>query len=435
MSGARWLGLWLALGAAVAASGVGGAAAAGCGSSSGGASAPDAGLDSTSAAEAGGDDSSSPGIDVEAGPPIVVPTVYVVNASPDAPPLRFCLGLGAPAEGGAFLVAGGQPASPQQPTQGFQLAGLYPGYGAVLDDHGLDLDTLTLDVFALDATNPAVIASTPDGGTATPCEGLIGSDGLGATSDAGGLLRAGRDYWVVGTIPMGALDHGTTWLAAVTGCIPGDVDASTLCPPGYDPTVGSLHLLTWQLDSTTIVAGGAIGAQFVQASSEWESFRQASGGVATTAGFLVAGDGGVPEASTDGAASSPWASFAEIPVARDAGFGSLEPSTLLSVAGLALDAATAFGAEVVGGSSGTALPPTPFAWSLPAVQGLTWPGGAPDAGVLRGGAGFVFVLVGNPTAAVMYVNPDDGGPGSAEAGGVVNGHYPHFLAFPTAGRH
>ena len=428
MASARWLGLSLALTAAIAVAGVGGAAVAACGSSSGGATSADAGADSITPADAGADDSSSPGIDVEAGPPIVVPKVYVVNASPDAPPLRFCLGLGAPTEGGAFLVAGGLPATPQLADPGFALPGLYPGFGAALDDHGLDLDTLTLDIFALDATNPAVVASTGDGGTVVPCEGLIGSDGLGAMSDAGGLLRAGRDYWVVGTIPMGALGHGTTWLAAVTGCIPGDVDASTLCPPGYDPNAGDLHLLTWQLDTTTSVAAGALGAQFVQASSEWEAFRQTSGGV-TTAGFLVPGDGGTPEASIGDAAPSPWASYAELPVAPDAGFGSLEPSTLLLVTGLAFDGTTAFGAEVVG-SSGI-VPPTPFGWPLPAVQGLTWPGGAPDAGVLRDGAGFVFVLVGNPASAAMYVNPADGGPWAADAGGVLNGHYPHFLAFPV----
>jgi hypothetical protein len=365
--------------------------------------ASDASADSTTGSTEGGDDRVSIPFDVEAGSLASVPDIYFVHASPDAPPLRFCFGLGAPSDAGVYFVAGGLPASPT----------LYPGTGAAFDDHGIDLDT-QVEIFALNATNTAVAASTDDGGTVVPCEGLIGSDGLGSTTDAGGVLRPGRDYWWVGTIPMAAPDRTTTLLAAVTGCVPHDPDASALCPAGYDPSEGNLRLLTWSLDTTTTVTAGALGAQFAQASSEWEAFRQANGGT-TVAGFLVPGDGGAPDAAAE-ASTSPWASSALVPVAVDAGFGSLSPPTLVSIAGLALDGSTAFGAEVTG-TTGTPVPPTPFGSALP--------------GALGTGAGFAFVLVGNPAESVVYISPIDGGPTSSDAGGVLNGHYPHFLAFPV----
>ena len=361
----------------------------------------DASSDATTGPE-GGEDRASIPFDVEAGSLASVPKIYFVHASPDAPPLRFCLGLGPPSEAGVFLVGGGLPAAPAAAAPGYPLAGLYPGAGIAFDDHGIDLDTL-VGVFALDATNAAVIASTDDGGTVVPCEGLIGSDGLGTTTDAGGVLRPGRDYWWVGTIPMAAPDQVTTLLAAVTGCVPGDPDASALCPGGYDPGEGNLRLLAWPLDTATTVEAGSIGAQFVQASSEWEAFRQASGGVATVAGFLVPGDGGVPEAGPD-ASTSPWSSSTLLPVTLDAGFGSLSPPTLASIAGIALDGSTAFGVEVTS-ATGAAVPPTPFGLPLPAG--------------LSPGTGFAFVLVGNPASSI-------------DEGGVLEGHSPHVLAFPVA---
>ncbi len=379
-------------------------AVGGCSSStSGNAATVDASAESSlppaeagEAGQAGGDDGAS-ALDVDAGPPIVFPRVYVVHASPDAPPLRFCLGFGAPGEGGAGVVAGGLVASPDQAIAGFAMPGLYPGYGMPLDDHGVDLGTLTATVYALDATNPAVAANTADGGPdaalEAPCEALIGNDGLGGASDAGGLLLPGRDFWNVGTIPMGVLAHGTTWLAAVMGCLPAESNAATLCPAGYDANAGDLQLQTFPLDTTTQVVSGALGAQLVQASSEWDNVARASGGV-TSAGF-VAGDAGAP-----------------VPIATDAGFATLQPATLALVPGVTFDGAISFYAQITGADGG-AVAPTPQSWPLPAVQAMSWPGAVPDAGVLRDGAGFAFVLVGNPAV-------------------TSGGHAAHVLAFPVA---
>jgi hypothetical protein len=366
----------------------------------------DAGSEATTPSDAEVPDVPPTDFDGEAVPPASVPTLYVVHASPDAPPLRFCLALGAAREGGVLLVGGSLAPTPLTPLE--------PGRAAPLDLRGLDLDGV-VEVIALDATHPAVVASTAsDGGPLVPCEGLVGDDGLGSTSDGGGVLRPGRDYWVVGAVPMAAPQPTTTRLAAITGCLAGDPDATLVCPRGYDASTSDLTLLTWALDTSTVVRAGAIGAQFVQASSEWEAFRAANAGT-TMAGFVLPSDAAVA-----------------VPVAVDAGFGSLAPGTLATTTGVALDGAAAFGVELVA-TSGTLVPPSPFAWSLPQVQSTTWPAGTPEGGNVGPGAGFVFVLVGNPATPSPYVDPVDGGPSAVDAGGVLNGHYPHFLALPVGG--
>jgi hypothetical protein len=361
-------------------------AASGCSTSGSVTGAADAGEDlSVGPVEAGGQD--GPLLpDVDAGSPVVAPLLYFVNASPDGPPLRFCIGTGTPGDGGAVVVPVGLNAMPDQPTPG-NLAGLYEdtGFGMPLPQ-GVDLDLLTFDVFALDAANGIVAANNAavgginDAGLELTCEGLIGSDGLGTASDAGGVLQPGRDYWNLGTFQAGALGHGTTWLMAVAGCVAGETNAATLCPSGYDAGAGDLQLLSWSLDTTTQVDAGAIGAQLVQASSEWDDLAHISGG-ALSAGFVLPGDAGV------------------VVLATDAGFGALQPATLALAAGITYDGTTSFFAQVTG-AAGDAGATTSLTWTLPAVQGFSWPDAAPASGVLRDGAGFAFVLVGNPAAAL-----------------------------------
>jgi hypothetical protein len=376
-------------------------AAGGCSSSSGASAAFDASEDySVPPVEAGGGDGSALP-DVDAGPPVVLPRIYLVNASPDAQLLRFCLAAGPPDDAGAVVVAGGMPAWPDQVGPQPSLAGLPPGFGMPFDAHGLDLDALTIDVFALQGANPIVAPNNAttgldggnDGALELTCEGLIGSDGLGTASDAGGVLQPGRDFWRLATLPAGMLGHGTTWLAAVTGCVPGETSAAALCPAGYDATAGDLTLATWQLDTTTTAPAGALGAQLVQASSEWDDLASASGGV-VSAGFVLPGDGG------------------QVLLATDAGFGALQPATLAQVPGLTFDGTSSFFAQITGADGGP-VAPTPLSWTLPAVQAPAWPGAVPEAGVLRDGAGFVFVLVGNPLAP------------------AGSGHTAQALAFPV----
>lgn len=387
----------------------------------GGAAAGDAGADASIwAFDDATADSALPPYDADAAAPVDLATLYVVHASADAPPLRFCLGVSTDAGSGASL-GGGRAPTPDVLGPALPFAGLPAGAGAPLDTRGADLAPLALEVFALDATR----VPGGDAGTAAACEELLGGDGLGALSDAGGSLTPGRDYWHVGSIAAGQLAPGTRWLALVTGCLPGEARADTSCPQGYDPTQGDLTLSLLPLDVGTAVGPSAIGVQFVQGSSEWENQRRAAGAT-TTAGFFRPGDAGAPDASP-----SPWAGWVEVPVTTDAGYAAITPSPLATLDGVTFDGTTAFGATLLGGDAGDPSQ-SPLAMLLPAVQAASWSGGAPEAGVLRDGAGFVFVLVGDPGASSPWVDPYDGGPSKGpDAGGIPNGHLAHFLAFPV----
>ncbi len=382
------------------------AGAGGCGGT-GSPAAPQftSGGDASLAAQEGGpgDDGSTPVVDAEAGPPVVRPRVYVVHAAQAAPPLRFCLGVGSPSDAGAVLVGASALPLPDVASGGFPLPALYPGFAGALDDEGQDLSTLTVDVFALDATNPLVASSTaaggPDGAAEIPCAALIGGDGLGAASDAGGALTLGRDYWLAGTIPAGQLAHGSTSLALVTD---------------------GVGLSVLPLDVASAVAPGALGAQFVQASSAWQSLRADAGGVTTAA--IASFDAGHLTV-----------------VAADAGMDSVVPPTLVQADGVLLDGGATFLATVFGPDGGPAGP-TPLTWPLAAggvqeidVTTFRSGGALVEAGPLALGDGYVFVLAGDPSVGAWWVNAADGGPaGGAGPGVVPNGRAVHVVALPVA---
>jgi len=365
-----------------------------------------------------GNDATNDASDAATGPQALA---YLVHAAPDMPPLRFCFGLAGLPDGGSIVVTGGFHAAPDSVVAPFPIAGLFPGFGGPLNNDGFDLATINIDVFAIDATKIANNANDagPDGGAEIPCEGLIGPDGQGNATDAGGTLTQGVDYWLLTTIPMGMLAHGTSWLAAVTGCLPTEPDASAalLCPNGQ---AGNLGLSSWQLDNATAVAGGSIGAQFVQASSPWDNEMPVLGGMATAAGFAIpnpaadAGDGSAP-------------STISVPISLDSPYGSIKPATLAAVPGVTYDGTSDFFVSSLTADGGTVAV---VGYPLPLVQALTWPTTPPTGAALANGAGFAFVFVGDPLAS-PFIGPD-GGPLAQDAGGQFNGLAPHVLAFPTA---
>jgi hypothetical protein len=297
---------WVRVGLAgvVVGSALGGMLAAGCGGN-------DKGSNNTSDA---GDSSAPPGdahvndtgLDAEAAAaPPVFAKVYLVHAAvdPNAPPLRFCFGLGNPADGGTVSVADSIPPFPDtKVSPAFPIAGLFPGFGGSVSTSpklsSFDLSILTISLYAIDATKIAADTADggPEGGAEVPCEGLIGTDALGKGSDAGGgTLTEGTDYWYLGTIPKGTLLHGTTWVAAVTGCAPGEtVDNVPFCggPPAlptYSATTGNLTLTAWEVDNTTVIpADAGIAAQFGNASPAYDYSVSAAGGTTTAAGFWIA---------------------------------------------------------------------------------------------------------------------------------------------------
>jgi hypothetical protein len=325
---------WIRVGLAgvIASSALGGMLAAGCGGNdSGGAGGTaDAGDSSASTVDAKGSIDSGvvdtgvgdAVVEAEAAAQPVHPVVYLVNAAVDplSPPLRFCFGLGNPTDGGVVQVQDSIPPFPDtRVSPAFPIAGLFPGFGGSVSTapklDAFDLTDLTVSLYAIDATKIAADTAEggPDGGKEVVCEGLIGTDALGTASAAGGgTLTQGTDYWYVGTAPAGLLPHGSTWVAAVVGCVPGEtVDSVPFCGgpptlPAYSAATGNLSLILWQLDSTTVVlatssdAGGLpLGAQFANASPSWDYAVTASGGNTTAAGFWTVTPS-IPVAGTDG---------------------------------------------------------------------------------------------------------------------------------------
>jgi hypothetical protein len=326
---------WLRVGVVgiIASSALGGVLAAGCGGNDQGSGGndKDAGDSSTPRADAPTSADTGvvdTGVEAEAAAPPVFPKVYLVNAAVDAlaPPLRFCFGLGNPADGGVVQIQDMIPPFPDSPEPEFPIAGLFPGFGGLVSSPKLDtfdLSKLTVSLYAIDATK--IATDTAEASAEVPCEGLIGTDALGKASDAGGgTLTQGSDYWYLGTVSAGELPHGTTWIAEVAGCAPGEtVDNVPFCGgpptlPAYSVATGNLTLIPLELDSTTNVAVASseagtavIGAQFANASPAWDYSVKAAGGTTTAAGFwtesqtlpLPGADGGVD--AGDGGDASP----------------------------------------------------------------------------------------------------------------------------------
>ncbi|MGH7297086.1 MAG: hypothetical protein ACRELB_19265, partial [Polyangiaceae bacterium] len=303
--------MWIRVGLAtlIAGGAVGGMAMAGCGGDDNSSNpGKDAATDNSLPNGDGSPETSNTdgsknegGTDGEAGSSKPNAKVYLIHAAsdPNAPPLRFCFGLGNPADGGTVTVADQIDAFPDyQVSPAFPIAGLFPGFGGSTASSpklsAFNLGSLTISLYAINAIKIAANNADggADGGAETPCEGLIGTDALGTAGAGGGTLTLGTDYWYLGTIPSCAaspnacLAQGQTWIAAVTGCLPGEQPAAAaFCPTGYDPNVGDLGLTAWQLDNTTAVDGGNLGVQFANASSACDTVAAGAGGVGTAAGF------------------------------------------------------------------------------------------------------------------------------------------------------
>lgn len=474
----KWVRVGLA--AAIVGGAFGGMTAAGCSGddSTGVTPKPDAGNDSSiPSGDTGTGDSSHPsegGGDADAAPTVPNAKVYLVHAvaDPQAQPLRFCFGLAPATDGGAVSVIGMIDPFPDYVTVPGGIAGLYPGFGGSTAGSAqlktFDLATISIALYAIDATQ--ILNDTtdggPDGGAEVPCEGLIGSDALGKNGSAnGGTLTINTQFWYVGSIPKGTLAHGETWVAAVTGCFPGeDGNEQAFCPtsPPYGAN-GNLSLKAWQLDnSTAVAADGGIGAQFASASPAWDTVNALSGGVTgtTAAGFwietppVIPDGGGVTEAGADGGdaatdaatdsgvaadAGTPQPTLTLIPITGTGTFGSLTPAKLVTVP-VPLNVATAgFFTSFIGTDGGAvfagAVPDcvpgvscfSPLLLPLPAIDQLT---NGSVTGEFVDGKGYAFILVGDPLNP-PYINPVDGGAATSTTG-VFNGKSAHFLGFPTS---
>jgi hypothetical protein len=382
------------------------------------------------------------GAEAEAGPAPVHGKLLLVNASAYAPSLRFCYGfVHTAADGGPgpITIAKSAPA----PND---VLGVPPGTGgSAPDTTANDLSAQTINLYAINAAKLATTATLPDAGAAElTCDELIGADALAA--DGGGLgLTQGIDYWSLGVLPAGTIANGSTTLAAVIGCAPGNADPTSIavnCPSGYSAATGSLALWYKTLDTTTVIDGGSIGAQFAFLSYPFKYEAAATlNSEAAFAGFYETNfvPVPVPDAGADGgdggAASDAAPQFIPVeslvPVAAPvlySTFPNFLPPTLVSAAGVKYDGTSGFVVTALGTDGGGTSFSVPI--PLPTIHDLSWGPGS-DAGVFQNGNGYVFILVGDPNPAVPTFVGVDGGPAAADAGGSFNYFSAHILGFPT----
>lgn len=368
----------------------------------------------------------------EAGsPPPVHGKLILVHGATQAPPLRFCYGA---VNGDAGAVSIIKQVYPAPRT----VLGVPPGTGGPAADSPVDLMNRTIEIYAINALNNNLLAQPLDGGAELTCDQILGSDGVSPpAADAGGLgFIKGRDYWDIGTLPAGTLKDGTTTLLVVDGCPPNVSDSNdqlvecgTIPSSTYDVNKGNLSFWTAQLDTTTGLDGGSIGAQFAYASYPFSFVSNATAqGVGAVAGFFVektiipeagapddAGDAAVSDAAVEAAA--PVVVTVPFPVAAGVTNGQLKPMSLVPVSGVTFDGTSGFFANVIAADGGA----TPFQVPvpLPSIQQISAPSLAADAGYFANGVGYVFILVGDP-----------GQPQLTDAG-TYNPSSPHILAFPT----
>jgi hypothetical protein len=434
----------VSLGTVIVAGGVAALAAVGCGSSNGagGGSTTDSGTDTSTLDSGSMKDSSNDAVnptpgdagkDAEAAAPAVPPRVFLVNASPDShlAALRFCFGVGP--MGSTYSVFG-YPALPDTANPGAPYPGLFAGTGGEFKSPvaGIDLGSLTLTLYAVNAANPMLIENTADGGTGTggaeqTCDVL-----LGATGD-GGTLVPGQDYWQLTTIPQGTLKDQTNYVVAITGCLAGlpfdgGAGMGAYCGTDYSPTAGNVKITTFQLDNTTALDGGSIGVQFAHASTP---FAAAAGQAPADAGpWFQAGGAFTITAPPADAGPEAGRGIAQFPILAQMSFGTVTQTTLTPFSGLDFSGASGVFVTVANLQHVQAM--QPVAEPFPVVTELTYGASpVPDGGAPQNGKGFAFVLVGDPAQSLL-TNPQDGGPIYVDAGASPNLYAAHFLVFPTA---
>jgi hypothetical protein len=373
-----------------------------------------------------GGDSGSSSDGGEAGPAPVHGKLILVNGALMAPPLRFCYGA-VNGDAGVSILPKVYPA-PRT------LLGVPPGTGGPSADSPVDLANRTIELYAINATNGDLLAQPLDGGAELTCEQILGQDGTSPPgTDAGGLgFIEGRDYWDIGTLPAGTLLDGTTTLLVVDGCPPQVTDTSdqfvqcgTVPSVAYDVNKGNLGFWTAKLDNTSALDGGSIGAQFAYASYPFSSESSASptNGVGAVAGFYVTTtfvpDAGAPADAGDAAveAAAPVMVNVPYPVAAGVGNGQVLPMKLVPVSGVTFDGTSGFFANIITADGGA----TPFnaPVPLPSIQQVSAPSIPLDAGYFANGAGYIFVLVGDPLQ-----------PQLTDAG-QFNVRSAHILGYPT----
>jgi hypothetical protein len=425
--------------------------------------------DAPATQDTGGGDTNTPHPD--ANTPVHA-KVILVHAAPGAPAVRVCFAQGQQDDGSDKSVAAFT-ALPDKissiPPYGTEGPGIYPGTGGPFPDLA-DLSQIAITPYIVLASK--IANQTADAGlNELTCDKLIGGDGKGVD---GGLVK-NVDFFELATVAKGKFTPETTFLFALTGCLP-DAGSPQECGSGTGLSVGISTL-----DRSVPSAAGAngFGVQFENRSSALEGtpaelpayHDPAAAGVIPFVQYAVAApdagpadsgpdtsatdggdggsgdDGGTVDSGDDGSASDSGTEDATVDASSggDAGPSGPPPGFVpVSQTPIKFSGATVTPTVAVGGNSGlyfgVGVPKLdggsldlqhdyPFGdrIALPAsvVEQLTW--GAAAVPTCTPGTNCTYVLLGDPSKPPLFTVVDGGvglNPG-------YDGRGLHFLAFPN----
>ena len=358
----------------------------------------------------------SPPVDAPPDAPAVVRAkVLAVHAAHGLPAIRFCFATGQKDDGSDGSISP-LPPLPNDDTEskaaGLPYPAIFAGTGGSLPDLQTDLSLAAITPYFVDA------ASVKDHVRSNPkslaCDELLGKGDGGIPTSK---------FWKLPTIPKGTLAHDKTILLAGTGC-PADY-AGQYDTPGATAQVigancggapGNLKVEIFVLDNAPGTDPAKFGLQFIQLSPGTAAIATSIGGRVIGQTF-VASDGG----------------FTPSTLADPATYAVVTPTKAAQVAAPNL-AGDGIGGSVLTADGGV------FVNGVPVTIVQTWgqtyaltTGDKTGAGIATyyaPGKNYTGILVG-VLGASTYINPLDGGPTTADGGGIFNGKSIHALVFPS----
>lgn len=348
--------------------------------------------------------------------------VIAVHGTPGLPDIRFCFAAGA-LDDGSDATLTPLPALPYDDSAlpaGIPYPALYAGTGGPLPSTGADLSKVAITVYLIKATKLYALGNTVK---STPAGQRLTCDKLLAKGDAGPGLVEGTDYWKMPVIPKGQIARDATSLIVVGGCpkdAPAAIQAKCNLPgKAWDSTNGNLNFLAWKVDRV-ITDATKLGVQFAHASSPLGAVQGATNATFGANVIDLAVDGGNPQQLTQTVA-----------------LGELKPTAAKSISlptvGVTLGLLTTPAPITDAGADADpdAAPPGPTVTQIPMPwANIAQLSGTTAAALFTVGKNVTFVLVGDPQAPT-YIDPADGGPSTADGGGVFNRYSIHYLAFPN----
>lgn len=284
--------------------------------------------------------------------------VLVVHASPNFPTVRWCFAVGTKSDGSDAVPLDATPL----PDTGQPFAGLVRGGGFVLPDIG-DLSGVVVP-YAIAADKITTIVRP------TTCAAVL-------SPDAG--LVPGGDYERLGAIPAATFAPGKTVLLALSGCLPLPFDptaSAARCGNDFNPLSGNLVARTFEVDRSAV--NGQLGAQLAHLSSPLSGELSMEGVAVSLTN--------APDAGT----------VFVTPVAPSVKYGELAPNPAAHAL-LPSPTQSAISLGVLNPDGG-ATPLGVYVFSFPDVLKATTGDTSGADQYFKNGAGYTFVLTGDPDA-------------------------------------